>query len=94
MTIKQFFKNDGAWSIECDLATSYRVMSVDIDFEYPDEEGEIKEDETQFDISAYDENELNDLFKDFLKENKIRIKDVTIRSVTVVQVAKTIDDLD
>ena len=94
MTVKQYFKNGGTWNIECDLISPYRVMSVDIDFEYPAEKGEIKEDETQFDISTYDENELNDLFKDFLKENKIKIKDVTIRSVTVVQVAVKMDDLD
>ena len=93
MTVKQYFKNGGVWNFECDLISPYRVMAVDVDFEYPDEEGEIKEDETQFDINAYDENELNDLFKDFLKENKIKIKDVIIRSVTIIQVAKSIKDL-
>ena len=94
MTIKQFFKNDGDWNVECNLISPYRVMTVDIDFEYPDEKGEIVLDETQFDINAYDENELNELFKEFLKENNIKIKDLVIRSVTVVQVAKSIDELD
>lgn len=62
-------------------------MSVDIGF---CEDG--KEDEVEFDLEQpYDEDELNTLFEEFCKENKIKVE--TIASVSVVDVAKTMDEL-
>lgn len=90
MTIKQYFKKGGVWNFECDIKYPYRFMNVDICF-LNDQK---MEDETQFSISAsaYSKTELDDLFKDFVKENKI--KNPVVLSITVVQVAETMEKLD
>lgn len=62
-------------------------MSVDIGFVNDDG----REDETQMDINAYDEQELSKLFTSFCKENKFPINTVTY--VTIVQIANTMDEL-
>lgn len=72
--------------MECDSKPG-RAMSVDIGF--ADKEG--REDETQIDINAYDEQELSELFADFCKENQFPINTVTC--VAIVQIADTIDEL-
>ena len=48
MTIKQYFKNGGAWNFECDTKGPYRFMNVDVSF-LNDQK---MEDEIQFSISA------------------------------------------
>lgn len=62
-------------------------MCVDVGF--IDDEG--REDETQMDINAYDEQELSSLFADFCKENKFPTNTVTY--VTIVQIADTMEEL-
>ena len=61
MNIKQFIRKHG-WQMECNSKPG-RVMCVDVGF--IDDEG--REDETQMDINAYDEQELSRLFADFCK---------------------------
>ena len=85
MTINQYIQKYG-WQMECD-SKACRAMSVDIGFL----NGEGREDETQLDISAYDEQELSDLFADFCKENGFPTN--TVRSVTIVQVADSFEEL-
>lgn len=86
MTIKQYIKKYG-WEIECNPQRC-RVMSVDIGF-INDEK---REDETEFDIMAYDEGELSDLFKDFCRENGFPQNTVTY--VCVVQMADSMEELE
>lgn len=85
MNIKQFIKKHG-WQME-NTSKQGRAMSVDIGF--VNDEG--REDETQMDINAYDEQELSKLFTAFCKENKFPINTVTY--VTIVQIADTMDEL-
>lgn len=85
MTIKQFLKQHG-WQMECDAKIG-RAMSVAIGF--LDANG--KEDETQMDIHAYDEQELSRLFMDFCRENEFPTDTVTY--VLIVQIADTMDKL-
>lgn len=85
MNIKQFIRKHG-WQIECNSKPG-RVMCVDVGF--IDDEG--REDETQMDINAYDEQELSRLFVDFCKENKFPTNTVT--SVVIVQIADTMEEL-
>lgn len=85
MTIKQCIKKCG-WQQEC-TSTVCRVMSVDVDFVNSDG----KEDETQFDIRAYDEAELSELYAAFCEENKYPRN--TVISVTVVQMADSMETL-
>ena len=85
MTIKQYTKKCG-WQIECDLKLC-GAMTVDVAF--IDKEG--KEDETQFDIRAFDRQELSDLFADFCKENKLPRN--TVINIIIVQMADTMEEL-
>lgn len=64
-----------------------RAMSVNIGF--VNDEG--RENETQMDINAFDEQELSKLFTAFCKENKFPINTVTY--VTIVRIADTMDEL-
>ena len=64
-----------------------QAMCVDVGF--ADNEG--REDETQMDINAFDEQELSRLFADLCKENKFPINTVTY--VTIVQIADVKEEL-
>lgn len=75
MTIRSFVKKHG-WQTECDVAMARR-MTVDINFE-----NDGNPDETEFDIAAYNVNELSNLFADFCRENKLKANTVT--GVTIV----------
>ena len=86
MTIKQCIKKKG-WQIDCDSKLG-RYMSVDIGFVNSDG----KDDETQFDIKAYDVDELDNLFADFCKENGF--KKNTVYSICIVKIADTIEELE
>lgn len=88
MTIKQYFANGGKWNIQCNTNVPYKVMSVNIGF-LNDKK---MEDETQFDIRAYDINELDALFQDFCNDN--HFPSDTVLYVNVVQVAETQEDLN
>lgn len=83
MTVREFIKKNG-WQSECDTHNAKR-MSVDIDFLNPNKE----EDETQFDIAAFDVKELATLFADFCKENKFALNTVT--NVVIVAVDDKMD---
>lgn len=83
MTVREYLKKNG-WNADCDV-TGCRRMSVDIGFINPDG----KEDETQFDIAAYDVIELATLFADFCKENKF-----ALNTVTYVVIAAVDDGMD
>lgn len=85
MTIKQYFANGGKWEVECDTSKPYRAMSVNIGFLH----AKGKEDEVQFDIQAYDVDELSRLFNEFCKENNFPTN--TVMYVTVVQIAETME---
>ena len=85
MTVKQYLKKHG-WQAECEVSGGIRAMSVDIGFF----NGEF-DDETEFDISAYDEEELAALFRDFCKENQFPSNNVI--SIMIVKVAATMDEL-
>lgn len=83
MTVREFIKKNG-WQSECDTHKA-KKMSVDVDFLNPNKE----EDETQFDIAAFDVKELATLFADFCKENKFALNTVT--NVVIVAVDDKMD---
>lgn len=85
MTVRQFIKKVG-WVLGCE-SMPCRAMSVNIGFI----NGDGEEDETQFDIKAYDTNELADLFKVFCKENKCSDRSVTY--IEIAAMAATMDEL-
>ncbi|MGN0485531.1 MAG: hypothetical protein ACI4HI_18485 [Lachnospiraceae bacterium] len=85
MTIKQYIKKNG-WAFDCEVHPC-RAMSVDIGFI----NGDGLNDETQFDIKAYDADELSDLFHDFCKEN--HCSERSVRYIVIVETADTMDDL-
>lgn len=87
MTVKQYFRNGGKWNIQCNTDTPYRVMSVNVGF-LNDRK---MEDETQFDIKAYDVIELDKLFREFCKDNGFPTDTVTY--IDVVRVAETMEEL-
>lgn len=92
MTVKQFVKESG-WRIECDVPNTCRWMSVQIAFQNPET---VSYDETEFDIKAYNEDELSDLFKTLCKETfggewKKAYSSVT--AVVIVQFADTYEEL-
>ena len=62
-------------------------MIVHVTFELPSGE----EDETSFDIPAYDTQGLSELFKDFCSENGFPADTVT--GVTIVAAAETMEEL-
>lgn len=84
MTIRQCIKKNG-WQLECETE-GCRAMSVDVDFF-----NGTTNDETQFDITAYNADELAELFKEFCKENGYPYNRVT--SITIVKAAGTMDEL-
>ena len=75
------------WQTECELKTSYRAMTVQVNFSH----NECEDDETEFCIKAWSNEELANLFETFCEEN--HFKNVTINSLTVVRVASTMEDL-
>lgn len=86
MTVKQFLKSGGNWEIRCDTKKPYRAMTVNVGFISSG-----NEDEVQFDIQAYNKNELSELFNEFCKENGYCPEAVTY--IHVVQTAETIEQL-
>lgn len=86
MTIKESIKKNG-WNIECNVLSCFRYMIVHVGFANAD-----GDDETSFDIKAYDVEELNQLYADFCKENKQKRNTVT--SINVVAVAETMEELE
>ncbi len=92
MTVKQFIKEKG-WCAECDVPSTCRWMSVQIAFQNPKT---VNYDETEFDIKAYDEDKLSELFKTLCKETfgeewKKAYSSVT--AVVIVQFADTYEEL-
>lgn len=86
MNVKQFIRKVG-WDILCDMSTPHRYMNVNVVF---DNNGET--DETQFSIKSFDISELNNLFSNFCKENKLPTN--TVINIVVVQAAEKMEDLD
>lgn len=86
MTIKQFIRQYG-WNMECKSRTG-RWMSVDVSFTAPDG----RSDETSFDIEAYNEDELSELFSDFCTENGCAID--TVWGITITAVANSFEELE
>lgn len=86
MTVKELIHKKG-WTIECETRPC-RWMEVIISFINPQK----MEEETSFDIHAYDVDELNNLFKDFCKENEFPFNTVT--SITIVAMANTYEELE
>ena len=87
MTIKQTILKSG-WNIECNVSSCFRYMIVHVGFINRDG----NEDETSFDIKAYDVEELNQLYTDFCEENAQ--KKNTVTSINVVAVAETLEELE
>ena len=85
MTVKECIKKHG-WNVP---ENPKKAWNVDIGF-INSESG--NEDETEFSICAYADDELSDLFTDFCKENKIA--DNTVIYVTVVEMADDFEDLN
>lgn len=86
MTIKQFIRKYG-WNMESKSRTG-RWMSVDVSFTAPDG----RSDETSFDIEAYNEDELSDLFLDFCTENGFAVD--TVCGITITAVANSFEKLE
>ena len=86
MTIRKTIKEQG-WNFECSVLTCFRAMIVHVGF--IDSDG--NDDETSFDISAYDVKELDTLYSDFCKENGLKRNTVT--SISVVAVAESMEEL-
>lgn len=79
--------------MECNVPNTCRWMSVQISFQNPKT---VNYDETEFDIKAYDEDELSELFKTLCKETfgkewKEAYSSVT--AVVIVQFADTYEEL-
>lgn len=79
-TIKQYFSYGGTWNVHCDMSTPYRSMTVTVGFINSNNDA----DETQFDINAYNINELSNLFKAFCAENNF--PNNTVQYVNVVDI--------
>lgn len=86
-TIRSFVKSHG-WQMECPLIPMAGVMTVHVNFM----NNENVEDETSFDVKAYDVNELAKLFMDFCHENGYQTNSVT--GVSIVDLAKTMDEIE
>lgn len=86
MTIRKTIEEKG-WNIECNEMSCYRAMIVHVGF--IDANG--NDDETSFDIAAYDVKELDTLYSDFCKENGLKRNTVT--SISVVAVAESMEKL-
>ena len=85
MTVREFIETKG-WGFEASLHHHY--MTVRIQFINSDN----REDETEFDIFAYDVDELISLFETFCKENNFTTDTVT--DVYVVKSARTMEVLE
>ena len=86
-TIRSFIKSHG-WNMECPLIPMARAMTVHVGFI----NNENVEDETSFDVKAYDVNELAKLFMDFCHENGQKTNSVT--GVSIVDLAETMDEIE
>lgn len=82
MTIKQYIAKFG-WQMEGVTCSLYRSMDVDVGFE-----NNGVPDETQFQINAYDVDELTELFSEFCRENLIAKNTVTNISIVRLYVEK------
>lgn len=87
MTVHECLRKVG-WETDCDVLTGARSMVVDINFLNNNK----VEDETEFLISAYDANELSELFSNFCKENGFS-KNSVLHCV-VVAMAATREELE
>lgn len=92
MTVKEYIKEKGQCT-ECDNPSTCRWMSVQIAFQNPET---TDYDETEFDIKAYDKNELSELFETLCKETfgeewKKAYSSVT--AVVIVQFTDTYEEL-
>lgn len=87
MTINEYFTSGGIWDIQCSTGIPYRAMSVNVGFLNDRNE----EDEVQFDIHAYDVNELCQLFNVFCMENNFPAN--TVMYIAVVETAETMKAL-
>ena len=91
MRIKGIIHSDG-WNIDCEVPEVFSCADVDVDF-INSQTGNI--DETQFEImdpfTPAGVQELEALFCDFCRENKI--KNDTVISVTVVDLAEEMEAL-
>lgn len=86
MTIKQFLKEYG-WQRECDLKPG-KAMSVEIYFV----NNEDREDQTQMDIHAYDDDELCILFENFCNENGFSSD--TVIGIEIIHIANDMEELN
>lgn len=86
MTIKQFINKYG-WQRECDLKPG-RIMCVEIYF--INSEG--REDQTQMDIHAYDDDELEVLFEHFCNENGFSSD--TVIGIEIIHIADNMEELN
>ncbi len=77
--IKKFLKTNN-WELECNPVPNARSMVVDISFCVDG-----VDDETEFDIEAYNQDELNILFKEFCKENNFNMNRVKVTGVYIVR---------
>ena len=85
MTVKECIKKNG-WNVQ---ENPQKAWNVDIGFINSETE---LEDETEFSICAYDEDDLQDLFEEFCKENKISSD--TVIYVSVIQTANDFEELN
>lgn len=84
MTIKDCIAKNG-WNVP---ENPKKAWNVDIGF--MNSETDV-EDETEFSICAYDADDLEDLFEEFCKENKIRSD--TVIYVNVVEMKDDFEEL-
>ena len=92
MTIKNIVKEKG-WIMECE-SKSCRYMSVQVSFMNPEY---LSYDETEFDIAAYNDTELQDLFKTFCKESfgdSWKKAFNSVNAVIITQCGDTLSDLE
>lgn len=85
MTVNECIKQNG-WNIETNIGIGDKVASVNVGF---DNNG--REDETQFDITILDSEELQKLFEGFCKEEGCKADSVLY--VNVVASAPAFDEL-
>lgn len=92
MTIKDIINTKG-WTAECETKLC-RYISVQVSFMSPEY---ISYDETEFDISAYNVTELQDLFKTFCKESfgdSWKKAFNSVEAIIITQCADTLSDLE
>ena len=88
MTFKNEMLLDSSfWKYDCDYVRNTLVMTVQVGFSHTEND----EDETEFDVYAWDTQDLWDLFCDFCKENGF--EDVAVRYVIVVKMGTSFDEL-